>query len=77
MRGKKMTCKDCIHYSVCINCNGYDDFIGQPFTFDYLEEQTLESQDCEDFKAKSRIIELPYNDRTNNINFDKRNRGEK
>lgn len=51
--GKGMTCKDCIHYDVCskkhwhVECNKYA-----------CDLNDIENR-CDDFKDKSRFIELP------------------
>lgn len=42
-----MTCKDCIHYDVCIK-QQYIDFVNKDW-----------SRKCKDFLDKSKIIELP------------------
>ena len=54
-----MTCKDCIHYDVCTECNEYDDFTGEPIVVDDLEERNSNHTDCEDFMDKTKFIELP------------------
>ena len=43
-----MTCKSCIHYSICKDENGNTDYYG--ITYEEL---------CSDFKDKSKFIELP------------------
>ncbi len=43
-----MTCKDCIHYSVC-------------FITDEDVEKEVGKFGCDDFKDKSRFVELPCN----------------
>ena len=44
-----MTCKDCIHYDVCVIVEHRTD-----------DEDYYTEYGCKDFKNKSKIIELPY-----------------
>lgn len=46
-----MTCKDCIHSSVC------KDFQGANLVMNYIYKENAEQ--CNHFKDKSKIIELP------------------
>lgn len=45
-----MTCKDCYHYEACIG-----------WVNEEALKEFLEKEGCEDFKDKSKIIELPCN----------------
>lgn len=45
-----MTCKDCIHYEVCISRITYDEIFGDTNKLNH---------NCDDFKDKSKLIELP------------------
>ena len=49
-----MTCKDCCHYDVCCLRILYN------MDYDLLNHINTNAEECEHFKNKSRIIELPY-----------------
>ncbi len=52
-----MTCKDCIHYDVCVNKN-----IKNPKECnEYIKDLNNMEKVCKSFKDKSKYIELPCN----------------
>jgi hypothetical protein len=59
-----MTCENCIHYGLCIDCICYECSSGgnncnDCEIYSYRDGQVTELTPCEDFKDKSKIIELP------------------
>lgn len=48
-----MTCKDCYHNDVCSKKDGTTNFYGKEYACNDVEKR------CQNFKDKSRIVELP------------------